>query len=150
MWDVTGGTRENNEFPVVCAFREAKEELNLDLKEDSIIWCREYEHLGESSPGGYFMVACITDEQLSKIRLGNEGQFFKLHDINDFIKLENIVPFVRERITDYMHSNGLLRLYSIKPMTMPQKKQEVTCCTLKIFIIFIIFIVFCWFFCACP
>ncbi|WP_145568003.1 NUDIX domain-containing protein [Yersinia mollaretii] len=103
MWDVTGGTRENNESPVECAFREAKEELSLDLKEDSIIWCREYEHLGKSSPGGYFMVACVTDEQLSKVRLGNEGQYFKLHDMNDFIKLRNIVPFVRERLMDYIN-----------------------------------------------
>ncbi|MGP3004500.1 NUDIX domain-containing protein [Serratia bockelmannii] len=103
MWDVTGGTRENNESPVACAFREAKEELDLDLHENSIIWCREYEHLGKSSPGGYFMVAYVTDEKLSKMKLGNEGQHFKLHDINDFVKLQNIVPFVRERLMDYIN-----------------------------------------------
>ena len=103
MWDVTGGTRENNESPVACAFREAREELNLALKEDAIIWCREYEHQGESSPGGYFMVACVTDEHLSKVKLGNEGQCFKLHDMNDFIKLQNVVPFVRERFMDYIN-----------------------------------------------
>jgi len=103
MWDVTGGTRENNESPVACAFREAREELNLTLKEDAIIWRREYEHQGESSPGGYFMVACVTDEQLSKMKLGNEGQCFKLHDMNDFIKLQNVVPFVRERFIDYIN-----------------------------------------------
>lgn len=104
MWDVTGGTRENNESPVACAFREAKEELNLDLKEDTIIWRREYEHLGDSSPGGYFMVARITDEQLSKVRLGNEGQCFKLHGMNDFIKLKNVVPFVMTRFLDYINN----------------------------------------------
>lgn len=109
MWDVTGGERDNNELPVACAFREANEELNLVLKEDAIIWCREYDHLGESSPGGYFMVACVTDKQLSEIRLGNEGQCFKLHDMDDFIKLQNVVPFVKERLVDYMRENGLLR-----------------------------------------
>lgn len=49
------------------------------------------------------MVACVTDEQLSKMKLGNEGQCFKLHDINDFIKLQNVVPFVRERFMDYIN-----------------------------------------------
>jgi len=103
MWDVAGGMRENNESPISCAFREAKEELNLFLKADSIIWCREYEHKGESSPGGYFMVACVMDDQLRTVRLGNEGQCFKLHDMNDFIRLQNIAPFVRERLIDYIN-----------------------------------------------
>ncbi|MGP2522382.1 NUDIX domain-containing protein [Pantoea ananatis] len=103
MWDVTGGTRENNESPVECAFREAKEELNLVLEEDSIIWCREYNHRGENSPGGFFMVAYISDEQLNKMTLGNEGQCFKLHNIIDFIELKNIIPFVRERLKDYIN-----------------------------------------------
>ncbi len=49
------------------------------------------------------MVACVTDEQLSKVKLGNEGQCFKLHDINAFIKLQNVVPFVRERFMDYIN-----------------------------------------------
>lgn len=51
------------------------------------------------------MVVYITDEQLSKLKLGSEGQYFKLHDMNDFVELNDVVPFVKKRFSDYLNED---------------------------------------------
>ncbi|SFN20178.1 8-oxo-dGTP diphosphatase [Izhakiella capsodis] len=100
MYDVTGGTREGNETPMECAFREAREELNLSLTSELVIWMKNY----SDHPQGYFMVCNIERYHVDSMRLGNEGQYISLMDLNNFLKSENVVPFVKARLNDYITS----------------------------------------------
>lgn len=101
-WDVAGGPREGTENALECAFREAYKEYGLVLKPESIVWCQEYKDRGCNEPGGFFMVSSITSKQVDQIKLGVKGQCFELYELSDFLEMDNVVPFVKQRLWHYL------------------------------------------------
>jgi len=101
-WDVAGGPRKGTESALQCAFREAYEECGLDLKPESIVWGQECKDRGCNEPGGLFMVSGITGQQVDQIKIGARGQSFKLYELSDFLKMDNVVPFVKKRLWHYL------------------------------------------------
>ena len=49
-----------------------------------------------------FVVGRISQEQYREIRFGDEGQAFKLMPVEDFIKVEGVIPQLQERFKDYL------------------------------------------------
>ncbi|KGL57399.1 NUDIX domain-containing protein [Pantoea ananatis] len=104
MLDVTGGTREGNESPSECAFREAREETGLTLTTECILWMRQYDGTGPEEPDGFFIVGRLEKNHTGLLRLGNEGQYLRMMDLQDFMRSEEVIPFVRNRLNDYLAS----------------------------------------------
>lgn len=72
MWDFFGGGRSGNETPITCAKREVKEELELDLEDDDFVWQKTYSAQKDSNQTAYFMVAQLSGDRITNIRL-HEG-----------------------------------------------------------------------------
>ena len=102
MWELPGGGREGQETPLECLQREVWEELGLTLTEESIIWSKIYPSMLDKDRSAVFVVGRISQEQYREIRFGDEGQAFKLMPVEDFIKVEGVIPQLQERFKDYL------------------------------------------------
>jgi len=96
MWDFAGGGREGAERPEETALRETLEELSLELAEDRLLWsCRENR---VESAQVWFFAAEITETELGTLRLGNEGQSWRLIPISDFLSCSRAIPSLKRRL----------------------------------------------------
>lgn len=102
MWELPGGGREGQETLLECLQREVWEELGLTLKEGSIIWSKIYPSMLDKDRSAVFVVSQISQEQYREIRFGDEGKAFKLMPVEDFIKVEGVIPQLQERFKDYL------------------------------------------------
>lgn len=105
MWDLPGGGREANETPFECVAREVYEELGLTLSPESIVWQRIYPSIHNPDTTAYFMVASITSNDLHSITFGNEGQGWKMINIDDFMADTTVIEPLKGRLKDYLESH---------------------------------------------
>jgi 8-oxo-dGTP diphosphatase len=109
MWDFPGGGREGNETPIATAIREIKEELNIDLIPDEVVWQKLYSAVADPAKKAYFLVFNVTNEQIGSIVFGSEGKQWKMVDFNDFLTNKNAVEGMQTRLRDYLVFAHLLR-----------------------------------------
>ena len=107
MWDLPGGGREENETPIETVQREVYEELGMRLHNEDFTYQKEYPAMVETDAIAYFLAVTITNEQIESIIFGDEGQGWKLTTIEDFINDDNIVPFLRGRLEDFLINTQL-------------------------------------------
>ena len=74
----------------------------MTLTEESIIWSKIYPSMLDKDRSAVFVVGQISQEQYREIRFGDEGQAFKLMPVEDFIKVEGVIPQLQERFKDYL------------------------------------------------
>lgn len=97
-WDFPGGGRETGESPEDCVLREVHEELGLTVSVDDFVWRRPY----ENGVRTWFFVAEVPQLDIRKIRLGDEGQYWRMIDIAGFLRLSRAVPHMKSRLNDYI------------------------------------------------
>ncbi len=97
MWDLPGGGREGSESPEECVLRELREEFALRLPASRLLckW-QVTNHLQNGL--SYFFVASGSQEELGTIVFGDEGQYWQLMDVDEFIKRTDVVPMHRLRL----------------------------------------------------
>jgi 8-oxo-dGTP diphosphatase len=101
-WDLPGGGREGNETPEDCALRELKEEFGIELCPSRIHYKQKVEsHTGFGCE--YFLAVTITESELREIQFGDEGQYWKLMDIETYLALPDAVPSNQQRIRGYLN-----------------------------------------------
>ncbi|MFT4149872.1 MAG: NUDIX hydrolase [Paracoccaceae bacterium] len=105
-WDLPGGGREGDETPEACALREVEEELCLRLSPGDIIWRREYTGSPPARVRSWFLVARMTDAQLARIRLGDEGQCWQSVELARFLAMETAVPHMQHRLADFLSDSA--------------------------------------------
>lgn len=91
MWDLAGGGRENEESPYETMRREVMEELNLDIPESNVVWVEYYESVTKPGKTSAFMVANISDYQIESVKLGEEGQEYKMVSFREFLDNKNVI-----------------------------------------------------------
>lgn len=101
MWDFPGGGREADETPFECIYREVMEELGIELREKAIVWVKKYPGVANPNHTHFFMVGQISQEELDSISFGDEGQGYKLVDIEELLADENVIPQLKSRLGDY-------------------------------------------------
>ncbi|HAS8552292.1 TPA: DNA mismatch repair protein MutT, partial [Vibrio vulnificus] len=82
--------------------RELKEEFGIELCPSRI----HYKQKVESHTGfgcAYFLAVTITESELREIQFGDEGQYWKLMDIETYLALSDAVPSNQQRIRDYLN-----------------------------------------------
>lgn len=99
QWDLPGGGREGTETPQATALREAWEEFGLRLPEDRICWTRHYPADGGRSDANYFFAMQISALEVQSIRFGDEGQFWQMMPVREFIGHSEAVPYLRDRLS---------------------------------------------------
>lgn len=101
-WDLPGGGREGDELPVDCVIRETREEFGLDLDPTTIVFEKEHDSTSLHDHGAFFYVAPITDDMISAIEFGDEGQYWKMMKIVDFLSDPNAPPHLKTRVADWI------------------------------------------------
>ena len=101
MWDLPGGGREGTETPEECVLRELNEEFGLLFEEDRLTYKRRYhkEYLGRSA---YFFVGRISQEEIDAISFGDEGRYWKLMLVNEYLSNSQAVLRHQVRVRDYL------------------------------------------------
>ncbi len=97
MWDLPGGGREGDETPVACALREVEEEFGLRIGAGRVRRLTRY----AAQAGGldtWFCVAEVTAAEVTGIRFGDEGQYWTLMPVSDFLDHDNAVPVLQTRL----------------------------------------------------
>ena len=102
MWELSGGGREGDESPFECAAREVYEELGIALTEDCLIWSKVYPSMLFEGRQSVFMVGQLSQEQFDNITFGDEGQAYKLMNIEEFLTSSQVVPQLQGRLRDYL------------------------------------------------
>ena len=102
MWDLPGGGREADESPEACVLRELEEELSLSLSEEDLLWKRQYVSDLDGKSATWFFVAEVSQLDINRIRLGAEGQAWRMWDVARFLRMSNVVPMMQTRLSDYL------------------------------------------------
>ena len=102
MWELPGGGREGNESPFECATREVYEELGIHLDEDCLFWSKIYPSVIFKDKQSVFMVGQLSQDQFDSITFGDEGQAYKLMNIEEFLTSSQVVPQLQGRLRDYL------------------------------------------------
>lgn len=105
MWDLPGGGREGNESPFECATREVYEELGIHLDEDCLLWSKIYPSVIFKDKQSVFMVGQLSQDQFDSITFGDEGQAYKLMNIEEFLTSSQVVPQLQGRLRDYLEGS---------------------------------------------
>ncbi|MCI5097044.1 MAG: NUDIX hydrolase [Rhodobacteraceae bacterium] len=103
-WDLPGGGREGDESPVDCALRETHEELGLLLSPSDLVWSMSY--LRPVRGMVWFFVAHMPAALAQDIRLGQEGQEWRLMSAEDYMSDALAVPHFAQRLRDYLDPEG--------------------------------------------
>lgn len=102
MWDLPGGGRDGTESPEACVLRELDEELSLTLTEADLGWKRKYVSDLDGQSATWFFVAEVPGLDINRIRLGAEGQAWRMWDVARFLRMNNVVPMMQTRLSDYL------------------------------------------------
>ena len=102
MWDLPGGGREGDESPFDCARREVYEELGIHLTEECLLWSKVYSSVLFEGKQSVFMVGQLSQDQFDSITFGDEGQGYKLMNIEEFLSSSQVIPQLQERLKDYL------------------------------------------------
>ena len=98
LWELPGGGREGDESPFECVAREVYEELSIQLLKDDIVWSWIYPSMLDENKNSVFLVGQLTKEQFDSIVFGDEGQSFKLMNIEEFLTLDQVVQIGRAHV----------------------------------------------------
>lgn len=101
MWELPGGGREGDESPFECAAREVFEELGIHLTEYCLLWSKVYPSMLCADKQSVFLVGKLTQEQFDQIVFGDEGQTYKLMNVEEFLSSSQVVPQLQDRVRDY-------------------------------------------------
>ena len=105
MWELPGGGREGNESPFECATREVYEELGIHLDEDCLLWSKIYPSVIFKDKQSVFMVGQLSQDQFDNITFGDEGQGYKLMNIEEFLTSSQVISQLQGRLRGYLEEN---------------------------------------------
>lgn len=97
MWDFPGGGTEGQETPFDTVIRETREEVGLDLTGQTPLWARIFPALHQQGTATAFYVLQMPLSAVSSIRMGDEGQGWRLITPASYRHLPDAVPHLRER-----------------------------------------------------
>lgn len=101
LWDLPGGGREDDETPLECALRETQEEFGIRIPEDRIVWKKRYSAFNPAGLPFYFFVAHLPDG-FGDVRFGDEGQYWQVMAVADFLDHPEAIPHLKARLRDYL------------------------------------------------
>lgn len=99
MWDLPGGGREGDETPEACLLRELHEEFGLMLTPDRLIWRRVWPSMMDATRASVFFAGRISPAEIAAIRFGDEGQYWQMMPVADYLAHPLAIPELQRRVT---------------------------------------------------
>lgn len=98
-WDLPGGGREGEETPRECVRRETREETGLIVEDTSLVGARAVER-----PHGrvWFFAAHLPADARKDIRLGDEGQGWRLMSPRGYRTHARTIPHFADYVMSYL------------------------------------------------
>ncbi len=98
-WDLPGGGREDGESPEACVLRETLEEVGLSIPASDLTWSQSYQR-----PRGtvWFFASHQPAELVKQVRLGSEGQCWRLMAPQSYCSHALAVPHFAEQLQSYL------------------------------------------------
>jgi 8-oxo-dGTP diphosphatase len=103
-WDFPGGGREGTESPEQCVLRELQEEFSISLSQDGLVYRRDYSVSYRDSLSCFF-AAHADPLDIENIAFGDEGQFWLLMGIDEYLANAEGIPNLKDRLRDYLASS---------------------------------------------
>ncbi|PMG78060.1 hypothetical protein BCU84_08300 [Shewanella sp. 10N.286.51.B7] len=103
MWDFPGGGREGNETPEQCVLRELHEEFSIALPTERLIY--KQQAINQTSDGiSFFFVAQATQLEIESIHFGDEGQYWQLMSIEEYMNDKDAILPLQQRLACYLET----------------------------------------------
>ena len=102
LWDFPGGGREGDESPEECVLRELEEEFSISLASSRFIYKKKvasHNNIGYS----FFFVAYGLKSEVDAILFGNEGQYWKLMPVIEYLSHPKSIPALISRLNGYLN-----------------------------------------------
>ncbi|WBU65748.1 NUDIX domain-containing protein [Paracoccus aerodenitrificans] len=93
-----GGGREGDETPEECALRELQEEFGLTLSPDRLESRTAFRSPLDPDLVSVFYTGRLSGTDIENIRFGDEGQYWQLMPVREFIIHPRAVPHFRKRV----------------------------------------------------
>jgi 8-oxo-dGTP diphosphatase len=101
-WDLPGGGREGEETPVQCVLREMREEFGIDYSAARLVWSRSYPSWRGDGRLSWFFGGMLTRADISAIRFGQEGQYWAMMSVDDYLASDEAIPHHVDRVRDFI------------------------------------------------
>ena len=98
MWDLPGGGREGDETAEACLLRELHEEFGLTLPPERLIWRRVWPSMMDATRASVFFAGRITRDEIEAIHFGDEGQYWQMMAVADYLAHPRAVPELQRRV----------------------------------------------------
>ena len=85
--------------------REVHEELGIHLDEDCLLKSKVYPSILYECRQSVFMVGQLSQDQFDSITFGDEGQAYKLMNIEEFLTSSQVVLQLQGRLRDYLEES---------------------------------------------
>ena len=101
LWDFPGGGREGSESPEECVLRELKEEFSISLPVSRFLYKKQI--INQSGNGcTFFFVTQGENAEISNILFGDEGQYWKLMPVQEYLSHPKAIPALISRLKSYL------------------------------------------------
>ncbi|MDB5658597.1 MAG: hypothetical protein JWS10_1212 [Cypionkella sp.] len=98
-WDLPGGGREGDETPETCVLRELHEEFGLHFPPDRLIWRQVWPSMIDATRLSVFFAGHISSAEITAIRFGDEGQYWQMMPLAEYLAHPNAIPELQRRIS---------------------------------------------------
>ena len=108
MWDLPGGGLEGAETPEACVLRELEEEFGLRFGMERLLWRREWPSMMDATRDSVFFAGKITAEEVAGIRFGDEGQYWRMMPVTEYLSHADAIPEMQRRVRVALGALGWL------------------------------------------
>ena len=105
-WDLPGGGWEGDETPEACVLREVEEEFGLRLPPARLESRRAWPSMMDAARQSLFYAGRISADEIAGIRFGDEGQYWRMMPVAEFVGHELGVPELQKRVAVALEALG--------------------------------------------